>query len=311
MMSFSDFKIWRAVIMSMAKKDIRGIIPPIVTPFKENGDIDWIKLEREMDICIHAGVHGISVSGSTGEGPTIRDEELRDLVIAARQHVREGQPVICGIMRTCTRDAVKAGLVAKEAGADAIMVTPTAYNVLVPDEEGMFDFYSMISREVDLPIIIYNVILQNTITPHLFKRLLAETKQVFAVKQSVGGVPYLYAMQQVCGNCGRTFAATDDMLYTCFSLGAGGAISAVLSVFPKQCIEMWECAQNGNQKRGMEIQNRLYQPWQYISGNQFPIRLKYALEVMGRDGGYCRSPIVHLSAEEKSYIQKAFENLAE
>jgi dihydrodipicolinate synthase/N-acetylneuraminate lyase len=292
----------------MAKK-IAGIIPPIVTPFKENGDIDQTRLEKEMNISIMAGVHGLSVSGSTGEGPTIRDEELRDLIGIAKEHLRSELPVVCGVMRTCTRDAVRAGLVAKGAGADAIMVTPTAYNVLVPDEDGMFDFYSTISKEVDLPIIIYNVIPQNTITPRLFKRLLEETKNVVAVKQSVGGVPALYAMQMVCGDKGKTFAATDDMLYTCFSLGAAGAISAVLSVFPKLCLEMWECAQIGNHKRGMEIQKMLYQPWQYICGNQFPIRLKYALHVMGRDGGYCRSPIVHLSDEEKRYIEKAFENM--
>lgn len=290
-------------------KQLNGIIPPIVTPFTVDGQIDQTLLEKEMDISLKAGVHGLSVSGSTGEGPTIRDEELRDLIGIAKEHVRPEQPVVCGVMRTCTRDAVRAGLVAKDAGADAIMVTPTAYNVLVPDEEGMFDFYSTISKEVDLPIVIYNVIPQNTITPRLFKRLLEETKNVVAVKQSVGGVPALYAMQRVCGTKGKTFAATDDMLFTCFSLGAAGAISAVLSVFPKLCMEMWECAQTGNFKRGMEIQNMLYQPWQYISGNQFPIRLKYALHVMGRNAGYCRSPIVHLSDEEKKYIEKAFENM--
>lgn len=291
------------------KKKPQGIIPPVVTPFKEDGTINQNLLEKEMEICINAGVHGLSVSGSTGEGPAIRDEELRDLIIIAKEHVSKDQTVVCGIMRTCTRDAVRAGLVAKEAGADAIMVTPTAYNVLVPDEEGMFDFYSTISKEVDLPIIIYNVIPQNIITPRLFKRLLDETENVFGIKQSVGSVPALYGMQMVCGDKGRTFAASDDMLYTCFTLGAGGAISAVLSVFPKLCIEMWKCAQNGDHARGMAIQNKLYQPWQHIAGNQFPIRLKYALKVMGRDAGYCRSPIVHLSDEDKRGIEKAFQSL--
>ena len=294
------------------KKTITGIIPPIVTPFRADGSIDEALLAREMRISLDAGVHGLSVSGSTGEGPTIRDEELRELIGIAREQATNGQTIVCGIMRTCTRDAVRAGLAARDAGADAIMVTPTAYNVLVPDEEGMFDFYSTISKEVGLPIIIYNVVPQNTILPGLFRRLLEETENVFGVKQSVGGLPALYAMNMVKKELGRgaTFAATDDMMFSCFTHGADGAISAILSVFPKLCLEMYDCAKRGDYARGMEIQEQLYGPWQYISGNQFPIRLKYALHVMGRDAGFCRSPIVHLSEEEKRHIEKAFEHLA-
>ena len=164
-----------------------GIIPPIVTPFTASGEIDEEKIRREMEICLDAGADGISVGGSTGEGPTLRDEELTQLIKIAREYVKEGsdKTVVCGIMRTCTRDAVRAGKTAKEAGADAIMVTPTAYNVLVPNAEGMFDFYNTISEEVQLPTIIYNVIPQNTIYPDLFHRLLNETEYIMGIKQSV------------------------------------------------------------------------------------------------------------------------------
>lgn len=290
-------------------KELIGMIPPILTPFNADGSINDLKLGKEMDYAIDAGVHGLSVGGSTGEGPTLRDEELRDLITIAKEHVRPEQPIVCGIMRTCTRDAVRAGLAAKEAGADAIMVTPTAYNVLVPDEEGMFDFYSTLSREVGLPIIIYNVIPQNTIKPDLFHRLLNETEHVFAIKQSVGGVPALYAMKMEVGDKGTLFAATDDMLATCFSLGAKGAISAVVSAFPKYSMDIWNAAQRGDWETAYAIQDKLYHPWQCIAGNQFPIRMKYALQVMGRDAGYCRSPITHLSEEEKRQIERAFECL--
>lgn len=290
-------------------KQLIGMIPPILTPFNEDGSINEVLLAKEMDYAINAGVHGLSVGGSTGEGPTLRDEELRDLITIAKEHVRPEQPIVCGIMRTCTRDAVRAGLVAKEAGADAIMVTPTAYNVLVPDEEGMFAFYSTLSEQVELPIIIYNVIPQNTIQPRLFHRLLNETEHVFAIKQSVGGVPALYAMKMEVGNKGTLFAATDDMLATCFSLGAKGAISAVVSAFPGYSMDIWNAAQRGDWETAYAIQDKLYHPWQCIAGNQFPIRMKYALQVMGRDAGYCRSPITHLSDEEKRQIEKAFECL--
>lgn len=288
-------------------KLITGIIPPVVTPFDEDGKINERLIEKEMKICIDAGVHGLSVGGSTGEGPTLQDEELVDLIHIARGCLKKEQSLVCGVMRTCTRDAVRAGLAAKEAGADAIMVTPTAYNVLVPNEQGMFDFYSTISKEVGMPVIIYNVIPQNAVTPELFKRLVEETEHVRGIKQSVGGVQALYAMKMAVGDKGSIYAATDDMLYTCYELGACGAISAILSVFPNECVEMWNCYKQGNKERALEIQNQLYSKWQCLGGNQFPIRLKYALEILGRDAGFCRSPITYLPEEEKARIKKAFE----
>lgn len=283
-----------------------GIIPPIVTPFDEAGDIDEEKLRREMRFCMESGADGLSVGGSTGEGPTLRDEELQQLIDIAKDYLTADKTLVCGIMRTCTRDAVRAGLAAKEAGAEAIMVTPTAYNVLVPNPEGMFDFYSTISKEVQLPIIIYNVIPQNTIYPDLFHRLLRETEYVMGIKQSVGGIQALYADVMEVGEEGRVYAATDDMIYSCFDLGAKGAISAILSVFPKESVEMWKCAQTGDHVRGLEIQQSLYQKWQCLGGNQFPIRMKYALKCLGRDCGFCRSPITYLPEEEKQAIREAF-----
>lgn len=199
-------------------KNFEGIIPPIVTPFTKEGEIDERKIRKEMEICMKAGANGLSVAGSTGEGPTLNDSELVQLIKIAKEYLDKTQPLVCGIMRTCTRDAVNAGIKAKEAGADAIMVTPTAYNVLVPNEEGMFDFYKTISEKVKLPIIIYNVIPQNTISPELFGKLLEETEYVMGIKQSVGGIQALYADIMEVDGKGNVYAATDDMIFSCFEL---------------------------------------------------------------------------------------------
>lgn len=285
---------------------LRGIIPPIVTPFKENGDIDEQLLRQEMKICLDAGADGLSVAGSTGEGPTLEDDELVRLIKIAKSIMDDTQPLVCGIMRTCTKAAVRAGIAARDAGADAIMVTPTAYNVLVPNEEGMYDFYSTISKEVKLPIIIYNVIPQNTISAELYTRLLNTTDYVAAIKQSVGGIQALYRDIMVSDNKGKVFAATDDMIFSCFELGAAGAISAILSVFPEESCMMWKYAGEGKHDEGIRLQNSLYKKWQSLGGNQFPIRIKYALKLLGRDTGYCRSPITYLPEEDKKRIRKSF-----
>ena len=92
------------------EKKFEGIIPPIVTPFDEDGTINETLLRSEMKTCMDAGADGLSVAGSTGEGPAIRDEEYGTLIRAAKDYISGEQPIVCGIMRTCTRDAVKAGL---------------------------------------------------------------------------------------------------------------------------------------------------------------------------------------------------------
>ena len=84
-------------------KAIQGMFPPIVTAFKANGDIDEPLVAAEMDFALRAGVQGLSVAGSTGEGPTLCDEELRDMVQLARERAGDERPVICGVMRGCTR----------------------------------------------------------------------------------------------------------------------------------------------------------------------------------------------------------------
>jgi 4-hydroxy-tetrahydrodipicolinate synthase len=212
-------------------------------------------------------------------------------------------PIVAGVIRNSTKAAVRTALSAKAAGADALMVTPVSYNVLVPDNEGNINYYKSISEAVDLPIVIYNVVPQNTIGPAVFDSLL-EIKNIAGIKQSCGGIAAFYEMKMYCGLKGKIFSATDEMMYTTFELGADGAISAILTVFPEICVEMWNLSRSGDHTRGPELQNKLYHVWRAIGGNQFPIRIKYALRLMGRNPGFPRSPICHMDEADKQNIER-------
>ncbi len=187
--------------------------------------------------------------------------------------------------------------VAAAAGANALMVTPVFYNVLVPDAAGNESFYRAISDAVDLPIIVYNVVPQNEISSELFSRLL-EIKNVVGIKQSVGGIMACYDMCVVNGEKGMIYCATDEMLHSTFALGADGAISAVLSLFPKLCVKMWELTKAGNHAEALKIQNAIYPIWKIVRGPQFPARIKAALRIMGRECGYSRSPMSQVPQEQ-------------
>ena len=268
-----------------------GIIPPIVTPFTRNGDIDFDVFRREVRHLLECGVHGLSPGGSTGEGAALTNDELSRLVQIARQEAGPSLPIVAGVIRTSTHEAVRTALAARDAGADALMVTPVFYNVLVPDDAGNEQFYRTLSDSVGLPIVVYNVIPQNEIRPELFLRLL-DIEHVVGIKQSVGGVMGFYEMKQAVGERGLVYSATDEMLYSTFALGADGAISAILSLLPKSCVAMWDLTRAGDHEGARAIQDELFPVWMAVRGNQFPARMKAALAAMGRDCGYPRSPMV-------------------
>jgi 1-pyrroline-4-hydroxy-2-carboxylate deaminase len=285
-----------------------GLIAPALTPFRPDGSIDYGRFRDQAAELLSKGMHGISPGGSTGEGAVLEDDELGRLVTEARA-VAGDRPVVAGVIRSSTQSAVRTALAARDAGATALMVTPTFYNVLVPDDEGNVEFYRTLSDEVGLPIVIYNVVPQNEISPELFLRLL-DIENVVGVKQSVGGVMAMYDMRLSAGDRATVFAATDELIYTCFTLGADGAISAVLSLFPEQVRQAWDCAQDGRHAEGLAIQSRLFEVWKVVRGPQFPARMKAAAAILGRDLGVCRSPASPVPGTVHAALEKALTSFA-
>ena len=283
---------------------ITGIIPPIVTPFNADGSINYETFKREVAHLCACGVHGLSPGGSTGEGAALTNDELAHLSTIARAESGGRLPVVAGVIRTSTHEAVRTAITASEAGADALMVTPVFYNVLVPDDEGNEAFYRELSDKVGLPIVVYNVVPQNEIRSDFFARMLDRVEHVVGIKQSAGGVMGFYEMKQMVGNRGLVFSATDEMLYSTFALGADGAISAILSLVPKTCVAMWNATRAGDHATARAMQDELYPLWKAVRGNQFPARMKAALRVMGRDCGLPRSPMV---MPDEQYVRRISE----
>ena len=283
-------------------ENFKGIIAPVISPFDANDKLDEAIFRKEVKYLLKTGIHGISPGGSTGEGAALSANELARMVEIIREENHAGIPIVAGVIRNSTRDAIETGLAAKKAGADALMVTPTSYNVLVPDDDGNYEYYNRISAAVGLPIIIYNVVPQNEIKPHLFTRLL-EIENVIGIKQSCGGIDGFYKMQLANGDKGMVYSATDEMLYSTFDLGACGAIAAILTIFPQYCIEMWDCVQKGNNRRARELQDKIYPIWRQIAGPQFPRRVKQVLRMLGRETGLCRSPIMEAPLAEREKLE--------
>ena len=164
----------------MDMNKLTGMIAPMVVPFDASGELDEAAFRAEARFLLDHGVDGISSGGSTGEGALLSDAELRRCLEIIGEENRAKIPVYAGIIRNSTRDVIRAGLDAKACGADVLLVTPVFYHGATP--EGNFEFYRAICETVKLPVIIYNVVVSNLITPEQFKNI-ARIDGVIGIKQ--------------------------------------------------------------------------------------------------------------------------------
>jgi dihydrodipicolinate synthase/N-acetylneuraminate lyase len=292
----------------MAKKPVfSGIISPIVTPFTKEETLDEKIFRREAKYLLSTGIHGISPGGSTGEGELVRDEELVRMVEIIQEENSRQIPVVAGVIRNSSRDAIRTGLAVKKAGATVLLVMPIHYGGGT-DANGNYEYYDRISDAVGLPIIIYNANSLNVVTTDSFYKML-DIENVVGIKQFNGGLPAFIDMVLTCGKKGFVLSAHDDMLYTTFDVGGAGALAAILTLFPEITVEMWNAVQTGNSEHAKALQAKLYPIWKLLTGTQFERRMKEALNQLGRPVGIAASPRSAASPAEKESIRKALRAL--
>lgn len=290
----------------MVKTELRGILPPMVTPFLPGTEeIDEAALRREARVLIDAGVHGLTVCGSTGEGHTLSIEESCRVTRAAIDEAAGRVPVIAGIIRDSTRDVIAYGRALRDAGAAALQITPVHY-LFNPGDDGTYAYYQEIGSEVGLPIIIYNVVPWNTISPELLLRL-AEIEQVVAVKQSGGDIHKLADLIRANAGRLRIFTAVDDLLYSSFSLGAEGAIAAILTVLPDLCMELWHACQRGDHATARSLHERILPVWRAMHYPDMSSRTKAAIALRGREVGVARRPLLPVSEQARAELASALD----
>jgi len=281
-----------------------GIIPPMTTPFDENGNIDEKAFCKDVDYLLEVGVHGLAVGGSTGEGHTLSLEELVQINKKAVSQVSGKIPIVAGIISDSTREVIERGKAVADLGVAALQITPVHY-LFTPDEQAMYDYYAQISDEVGLPILIYNVIPWSYCSPELLVRMIREIEHVMGVKQSAGDMHSLAELLLLLGSDGTVMAAVDDLLYSCFILGAHGAIAAILTAVPEACLRLWNAVQTGNHHEALRLHQQLFELWLALSGSNLPARVKTAMHLQGRESGLPRSPMPAPTESEEAEIRSA------
>ena len=286
---------------------IRGIIPPMTTPFDEDGSIIEEAFRADVRYLIEvSGVHGLAVTGSTGEGHTVTTKETRQVTAWAVQEAGGRVPVITGIITNSTKSAVERGLAVRDLGVAALQVTPVHY-LFRPDDAAMQRHFATIAEETGLPVIIYNVVPWTYLSPAQLTRIITEEEGVIGVKQSAGDLKLMADLCIMLRGRGVVAAATDALLYSAYSIGADASIAACLTAAPTLYVEMWNAVQKSDHTTGRLLHERLLPLWNAIEGDNLPANVKTAMKLQGRPAGKPRPPMQESSLSQKAAIQKALD----
>lgn len=285
---------------------LQGVIPAVITPFDANGRIDEKALRAELDFHLSCGVTAVCAGGTTGEGAGLSPAEVRQLNSIFAHQVRGRVPVIGGIIADTTDEAVDLGLAAKEGGAVILQVAPPHYLFQLGLPE-LVEYYSRIRERTGLDIILYNVLPWGQVTVEGVAKLL-EADAIVAVKQSGSNMHQLADMLHHFGDDIPVLSALDDLLYPSFVLGAPGTLSAIASVLPRECAQLFSAVQQDDHALARKVHRQLLVVWRALEDmSGFPGRVKYAIELQGRPAGLTRHPFRPARKDERALLHRAFQ----
>lgn len=277
-----------------------GACTALVTPFL-NGQINYpmveVLIRRQMD----AGIRSIVLAGTTGEAPTLSDEEKLELFRRAKTFAGKECTIIAGTGSNSTAHTIELSIEAQKAGADALLVVSPYYNKAT--EEGLFLHYMAIAHAVSIPLIIYNVPSRTGVDiPVSVYRRLCKLPNIAGVKEASTDITKITRIRHACGDELPIWSGNDDMTVPMISLGAQGVISVSSNVYPEQIQLMTQTALAGDFDTAADLQTRLLPFNELMFCEVNPIPVKAAMRYMGFDCGSCRLPLCSLKPENEKRI---------
>ena len=265
----------------------------LVTPFL-NGQVNYPMLEQLLKRQMEAGIRAVVVAGTTGESPTLSDEEKLEMFRRAKAYVGEECLIIAGTGSNDTAHTIAMSMAAQEAGADALLVVSPYYNKATPD--GLYAHYLSIAHSVRIPIILYNVPSRTgaDIPVSVYKRL-SRVPNVAGVKEASTDLTKLIRIRAECEEDFYIWSGNDDLAVAAMALGARGVISVTSNVRPLEMQMMAEAALDGDFDTASALQVELLKLTDLLFCEVNPIPVKAAMKLSGFDCGGCRLPLTDLT----------------
>ncbi len=276
-----------------------GVCTALVTPFLE-GKVNYpmmeILLRRQMD----AGVKAVVVCGTTGESPTLTDDEKLELFRRCKAYAKDDCLIIAGTGSNSTQHAVEMSIAAQKCGVDALLVVSPYYNKATDD--GLFAHYLSIAHAVKIPVIIYNVPGRTgvDIPVSVYKRL-SRIPNIAGVKEASVSITKIAQIRRECPDL-PVWSGNDDMVVPTMALGGKGVISVLSNVAPVETNAMVMAALSQDFATAAKLQIQLLPLIKLLFSEVNPIPVKATMKLIGYDCGGCRLPLTSLSPENQKKI---------
>ena len=281
----------------------KGAGVAIVTPMKDNQDVNYDKLEELINQQIDAGTDAIVIAGTTGESSTLTMEEHRDVIKAAVEFTKHRVPVVAGTGSNCTRTAIQLSQEAEEDGVDGLLIVTPYYNKAT--QAGLVRHYTAIADAVTKPVILYDVPSRTgvTIAPETYAQL-SRHPNINGVKEAGGNLSSIQKTRNLCPDDFSIWSGNDDETAAICLLGGKGVISVVANVAPDRMHQLVRLCLVGDFAAAGKLQLELKELCDALFCEVNPIPVKTALNLMGMEAGDLRLPLCEPSEANLERIRR-------
>ena len=284
----------------------RGSFPALITPMTEDGAIDEAAMRKFVSWQIGQGSHGLVAVGTTGESPTLSEEEHKAVIEMVIDEAAGRVPVIAGTGSNSTAEAIEYTRHAERAGADAALVVVPYYNK--PTQEGLFAHFSAVAGATSLPVFIYNVPGRTVadISDETIARLAETCDNIVGIKDATGDLNRPSNLRRLLG--GREFiqlSGEDGTALAFNAHGGGGCISVTANIAPALCARFQQATLDGDYSTALALQDRLFALHKAMFVETSPGPVKYAASLLGLCTPFARPPMVEISEASKRAVEEA------
>ena len=294
----------------MTHRPLHGVVPALVTPFKENERIDYGAWQIMIDMLIGCGVHGLFVAGSQGEFYALDMEERTVAMRFCKQAIAGRVPVYANVGCITTRDTVALALQAQALDVDAIVVVTPYY--IMPTQQELLEHFVEVCRAVRLPVMAYNF------PPHggveldasTLGQIAAKCPNLVGIKDSSGRLEQAIAYKQAAPDRQMlVFTGGDHLLLRALDAGCVGTVTASANLAPRLFVDLYKAWKSGNRTEAERLQGLSSELGSVIMAHTFPAVIKEALAMIGVPMGSCRKPIAPMPSEARRRVAAVVDQL--
>ena len=286
----------------------KGAGVAIVTPFKDNGEVNYEKFAEMVEYQIENGTDAIIVCGTTGESSILTHEEHLDVIRYCVEKVNGRIPVIAGTGSNCTETAIYLSTEAEKYGVDGLLLVTPYYNKAT--QKGLYQHFKAVADSVKIPVILYNVPSRTgcNIAPETVVKLCTEVENIVGVKEASGNLSQIVKLMSLADGKVDLYSGNDDQITPLLALGGKGVISVLSNVAPRQTHEICAKFFAGDVAGSCAEQLRAIPLCNALFCEVNPIPVKKALNLQGRGAGVLRMPLCEMEEENAAKLEKAMKD---